>query len=372
MNDYKKHIAIIGAGIGGLALGCFFKKHKIDCVIFERSSSVKHLGAGISISPNGLNILKKLDLIDQIKKISGNPKRAYFYNELKEITSLPVDIVTTSRESLYKALLNSYLSKKGEILFNHELDDIDLHNKKINFTNGFSFYVNHIVASDGINSKCRKIAFMDDEKLFYSGYSVWRSIFSMDQKNIEFYLGKNFHSVVYPINSEQVSFIAAVKTDNKTNESWKQKGSFNELANDIPANILERFPPLKNSNIFKWGVYIRKDVTKLSKENITLIGDAAHPIVPFMGQGGCLALEDAYILGELLIKHNKNYSLVQKIYKNNRSKRIKYIQRRSLNQAKLNHIKNPLISSIRNVIMKYTPIMSFMTKKIWEYKPIID
>ena len=91
-----------------------------------------------------------------------------------------------------------------------------------------------------------------------------------------------------------------------------------------------------------------------------------------MGQGGCLALEDAYVLGELLIKHNKNYSLAQKIYKNNRSKRIKYIQRRSLNQAKLNHIKNPLISSIRNVIMKYTPIMSFMTKKIWKYKPIID
>ena len=71
-----------------------------------------------------------------------------------------------------------------------------------------------------------------------------------------------------------------------------------------------------------------------------------------MGQGGCLALEDAYILGELLIKHNKNYSLAQKIYKNNRSKRIKYIQRRSLNQAKLNHIKNPLISSIRNIIMR--------------------
>ena len=372
MNGYKKHIAIIGAGIGGLALGCFLKKHKIDCVIFERSSSINHLGAGISISPNGLNILKKLDLIDQIKKISGNPKRAYFYNVLEEITSLPVDIVTTSRESLYKVLLNSYLSKQGEILFNYELNDIDLHNKKINFTNGFSINVNHIVASDGINSKCRKIAFKDDDKPFYSGYSVWRSIISLDQKNIEFYLGKNFHSVVYPINSKQVSFIAAVKTDTKTNESWRQEGSFNELANDIPATILERFPALKKSNLFKWGVYIRKDITKLFKENITFIGDAAHPIVPFMGQGGCLALEDAYVLGKLFVKNNKNYGLAQKIYKKNRSKRIKYIQRRSLNQAKLNHIKNPIILSIRNIIMRHTPIMSLMTKKIWEYKPIID
>ncbi len=372
MNEYKKHIAIIGAGIGGLALGCFLKKHKIDCVIFERSSSINHLGAGISISPNGLNILKKLDLIDQIKKISGNPKRAYFYNVLEEITSLPVDIVTTSRESLYNVLLNGFLSKQGEILFNYELNDIDLHNKKINFTNGFSFNVNHIVASDGINSKCRKIAFKDNDKPFYSGYSVWRSIISLDQKNIEFYLGKNFHSVVYPINSKQVSFIAAVKTDTKTNESWRQEGSFNELANDIPANILERFPALKNSNLFKWGVYIRKDITKLYKENITFIGDAAHPIVPFMGQGGCLALEDAYVLGELFVKNNKNYGLAQKIYKKNRSKRIKYIQRRSLNQAKLNHIKNPIISTIRNIIMRHTPIMSLMTKKIWEYKPIID
>ena len=89
MNDYSDHIAIIGAGISGLALGCTLKKAGVSCIIFERSSGVSEYGAGISISPNGLQVLKYLNIDDQLKEQSGNPKKPlYFLMELKLLLSL--------------------------------------------------------------------------------------------------------------------------------------------------------------------------------------------------------------------------------------------------------------------------------------------
>ena len=78
VNIYKKHVAIIGAGISGLALGIVLKKHNIPCVIFEKLPCISEYGAGISISRNGQKVLKEFGVLDQLKLISGNPKKANF------------------------------------------------------------------------------------------------------------------------------------------------------------------------------------------------------------------------------------------------------------------------------------------------------
>ena len=135
------------------------------------------------------------------------------------------------------------------------------------------------------------------------------------------------------------------------------------------------YPTIKDANeIYKWGVYIRPKIESLYNNNITFIGDSAHPIVPFLGQGGCLALEDAYIFGNLLNKYNNNFNKAQNKYQQVRIKRIKSINNQSLNQAKLNHLSNPLLIFIRNMLMKYTNIILSRTKNIWSYdiSKIID
>ena len=104
-------------------------------------------------------------------------------------------------------------------------------------------------------------------------------------------------------------------------------------------------------------------------DNITFLGDAAHPIVPFLGQGGCLALEDSYIFGKLLSRYKKDIKKSQILYKNIRFKRVKKIHYDSLNQAKLNHLKNPILIFFRNMMMKYTNIIYVLTKKIWDFDP---
>ena len=83
VNDYSKHIAIIGAGISGLALGCILKKSNIPVVIFEKSNDISDYGAGISISPNGIRILKYLNIYDEVISFSKNPKQAIFFSGKK-------------------------------------------------------------------------------------------------------------------------------------------------------------------------------------------------------------------------------------------------------------------------------------------------
>ena len=369
VNIYKNHIAIIGAGISGLTLGIVLKKQNIPCIIFEKFPSISEYGAGISISRNGQKVLKEIEILDKLKLISGNPKNAYFISNNKEITSFAIDHVTTSRKVLHSILLEKYLELNGEIKFDHQLINIDNQKKLLSFSNSKNLYVDHIAACDGIKSICRNLLSKDKLDPVYSGYSVWRSILPTNQKNINFHLGANFHIVTYPIGMNQSSFVAAIKTKKELNESWKQKGDYEDLRSELPSSIIDEFPSLKQSNqIYKWGVFTRPLPNELFDKNITFLGDAAHPIVPFLGQGACLALEDAYAFGNLITKYNNDFKKAQIEYQNIRLDRIKLIHRKSINQAKLNHLKNPILVYLRNILMRFTGIISIRTNAIWSYK----
>ena len=367
---YKDYIAIIGAGISGLTLGIVLKKQNIPCIIFEKFPSISEYGAGISISRNGQKVLKEIEILDKLKLISGNPKNAYFISNNKEITSFAIDHVTTSRKVLHSILLEKYLELNGEIKFDHQLINIDNQKKLLSFSNSENFHVDHIAACDGIKSICRNLLSKDKLDPVYSGYSVWRSIINEKQNDVRFYLGPNFHVVTYPVDDNKTSFVGAFKRLKSTEESWRTLGNYHELRSDIPGYILDKYPSIKhNKEIFKWGVYTRTDMGNMYMDNITFLGDAAHPIVPFMGQGGCLAIEDSYIFGKLLIKYRNDIKKSQSIYHDIRYSRVKKIRDDSLNQATFNHLKNPLLIYIRNLLMKYTNIIHILTKKVWDYDP---
>jgi len=368
MKNYSDHIAIIGAGIAGLTLGIMLKKNNIPNVIFERSSDVSENGAGISISPNGKRVLEKLEILDELQINSGNSEKSIFYSNLKEITTISTNVLTTSRKCLHDALLNKYIDLGGNIKFNSELKDMNTKQNQICLKNGEFFKVRHIAACDGIKSICHKKESAINSNPKYSGYSVWRVIFESKQTSINFHLGPNFHVVSYPVDSNRVSFVAALKNDNKFKESWKEKGTIDDLLDEVPPRIIDKYKSIKESkNIYKWGVYIRPQIEFLFKKNITYLGDAAHPIVPFIGQGGCMALEDAYAFGYLLSKHNNDIEIAQKNYQKLRLKRIRSIHKSSLFQAKLNHLSNPFLVRLRNILMRYTGVISYRTKSIWSY-----
>ena len=369
VNKYSNHIAIIGAGISGLTLGCILKKASIPAVIFEKSKDISDYGAGISISPNGIRVLKNLELYDEVVGVSSNPKQADFYSGNKKINSFKIDVVTTSRQILYKSLYEKYISMNGEILFGHELCGANFDKLELHFLCNKRYKVRHIAACDGIKSICRK-KFESQMDPVYSGYSVWRAIVEKKQKNTKTFLGSNHHIVTYPISDRKISFVAAIKTSKKYKESWRSSGTYTELKNDLASANEDAYSFInENTCLFKWGVYTRPHIKNITYNNLTLLGDAAHPIVPFIGQGGCLALEDAYAFGNLLIKYDADINKAQKAYENIRIKRIKAVTNLSLRQGYLNHISNSFVIFLRNCVMRYLPslAMKSIRRKVWNY-----
>ena len=372
MQNYEDFIAIIGAGISGLALGCILKKADIPVIIFEKSTDISEYGAGISISPNGAKVLKYLNLYDEIISISSNPKQADFFSNDKKINSFDIDVITTSRQVLYKSLYEKFISLDGQILFEHKLCDANFDDLELNFSNNRSYKVRHVAACDGIKSICRKKIESNNEPV-YSGYSVWRAIVEKKQKNTQTFLGPNHHIVTYPISESKISFVAAIKTPKKYKESWKSIGTYEELKNDLVISNKDFYSFINEETpLFKWGVYIRPLLKNITYKNLTLLGDAAHPIVPFIGQGGCLALEDAYIFGQLLTKYNSDINKAQNAFKVMRVKRINTIASMSLKQGQLNHISNSIIVFLRNFVMRHFPSLALKSvrEKVWNYDPV--
>ena len=356
-------IKIIGAGVSGLFLGCCLKKNNFHSIIYEKDSSLSPYGAGVNLSKNATLLLDKVGLLDKLVPLGYLPKQVHFrsFDNASIINSHALnensnDFISVDRRDLIDVLKNYYLSLGGELIFGHKC--IKIKDSEIYFDNKQKTFTDLVIACDGIKSDLRS-KYFDNLNPKFSNLVAWRGLIPRDQlpsntfwDQINIHLGPHGHVVHYPINKgKQINFVAIKKQTKWEEESWVSKGNINELLSNFSSwnkNVLELFS--KSDNLYKWGLFERKPIKNLVKGNLLLMGDAAHPMLPFLAQGSCLAIEDAYSLSELLKNNDQKKSLFN--YQKLRIKRGNEIQFRSKLQGNLNHLSNGFLIFLRNLFLK--------------------
>ncbi len=357
-------IAIIGAGISGLTTGCALREFGFKVDIFEKSESVTEFGAGITLSRNATSLLKHLNIYSELEKSSYTPTGSYIrhYKTAKDIAYMKFtkDFVTIDRRDFVKLLAARFVDLGGNLHLSRPVERIEADNGELFGFEGTKYIADLILACDGIRSSTRKELFDNSEPKF-TKYVAWRGVVDRadfpefhGNEEVNIYHGPGGHVVHYPMgHKDKINFVAIESKDIWEEESWKREGDKRDLLKSFEewnVNISQVF--LAADKVYKWGIFDRRVPDTLSKGKVFLLGDAAHPMVPFLGQGGCMAIEDAFTLAYLVNNFKDDPSIISKPYDFLRLSRASHIQKRSNFQGKFNHISNSLLMKIRNLAVK--------------------
>ena len=356
-------INIIGAGVSGLFLGYCLKKNGFNPIIYEKDKSLSDNGAGVNLSRNATILLEEVGLLEKLSEFAYFPNKVNFRSSHNNsvIKSLQLnednfDFISIDRKDLISVLASEYTNLGGEIKFNHDLEHVG--SSKIFFKDNSSYETDLTLACDGIKSKIRENNFNEEPPKF-TGLIAWRGIIDSkklpDKKiwtEINIHLGPGGHIVHYPISKgKRINFVAIKQQNTWEEESWILEGKKDQLLtefNSWNSEIKELFN--KSEKVNKWGLFERKATKTLINKNIILMGDAAHPMLPFLAQGSCLAIEDAFTFSDLL--KNKKIDLSLRQYEILRLARGNKVQLRSKRQCKINHLSNKLAVFLRNLLLK--------------------
>ena len=374
-----RNIAVIGAGVSGLTAGYALKKIGLEVEIYERSQSIDAFGAGITLSKNATLLLQDLDLMKVLSSKGHYPLGSFIrdYKKAKVIKfqTLDKNFITLDRRDLVLTLSNKFEELGGSIILDSEIESIDPVMGEITVSNHEKKIYDLILICDGIKSSLREHYF-DDQKPQFTKYVAWRGMTSIENlpkfegnDKVNVYYGPGGHCVHYPTGrGDLINFIAIEHNEIWSEESWKIKGNKSEFLNCFDGWNEELLSMFDSSHeIYKWGIFERPLPKKLYRDKCLLLGDAAHPMAPFLGQGGCLAIEDAYCLASL-IKDKEDLSSIVCKYDRLRNSRSRWIQKRSKLQGIFNHISNPVLAKTRNLLTKI--IMNNSVNKLHSYNLI--
>ena len=361
-----KKLAIIGAGISGLFIANLFKRNpNYQITIYEKKTSVSlEQGYGVQLSVNSIKILNEIGFQKLKKNEKFTPEKIDFYDNknLKKICEL--DITDFNSEdckytTLKRSSLINFLKRdlEGLIKTGFNITKIDQQNKqiKLSFENGELIECDCLIISDGVFSKSKSLISNNKTKPKYNKTIAIRGILTkspenIDNKNINLFLGSDFHHVTYPVNQiGDLNFIAIMKyqlsVEEQKNYSLFSDNSFiKKILEKIPLRNKKFMDNLKELKIFP--VFVSDNFYKFQNDNIHLIGDAFFAFPPSFAQGASQSIESAYDLFKS-IENNTESNFFK-----NRVKKTKMVNIRSKFNQFAFHLSNPLIIFFRNIFLK--------------------
>ena len=351
-------ISIVGGGIGGLSAALALQHFGFRVSVFEQTRELREIGAGVVITPNAMHALNFLGVGEQVSNEAG-PTEAYFIRHLQTGEVLKVraaygtDYVErfgatyhqVHRADLHATLAAAILRTDPECVFlDHCFETLTQNSEQVaaTFTNGKTYASDVLIGCDGGASKVRACVF-GDEVVNYTGQVALRALVPMadvptriKERSFAMFIGTNRYFLHYPLRHRTTLNVIAVGRE----PSWQEEGwripatleEFADLYSDLYPPALQLIRAISPGTLFKWGLRDREPLPQYSKGRVTMLGDAAHPMTPFLGQGACIAIEDATVLGRAFAAAN-SFQEAFFIYESTRRERANGVQLASRRHA---------------------------------------
>ena len=369
------NVLIAGGGIGGLTAALCLARLGNSVSVFEQSPVLGEVGAGLQLSPNCTRVLHDLGLEQPIRRSAFLPEGTQFrqWNNGKVIGESMLGASAVERYGfpyyhMHRQDLMSVLVEAVE-----EDSNIELHtNQQIQgfaqndegvslITGDTSYRGDFLIGADGIHSVIRAGLWGEDKPRF-TGNIAWRALVPVKRLPKDLILpmstawwGPGKHFVHYYVRSgELINCVCVVEKEGWEVESWTERGDYNELKSDFTgwhSDIQQLVDQADRDSLFKWALYDRAPMHRWGKGRVTLLGDASHPMLPFMAQGAAMAIEDAAVLAGCL-SDRKDISMSLARYEDLRRGRTAGIQRGSRRNATIFHLSG-VKAWLRNRALKF-------------------
>jgi FAD-dependent urate hydroxylase len=350
-------VIIIGAGIGGLTAGIALSQVGYEVEIYDRTSELRPVGAGISLWSNGVKVLNRLGFGDRIAKIGGIMNHMQYRTQngelLNDIPLLPLiqsvgqRPYPVARADLQQMLIEAF---PGVVQLNFRCIGLEEDGQGITamFENGHRTTGDLVIAADGVRSVLRHYVLGKEYQPNYGGYVNWNGLVPISEDlapadTWAIYVGEHKRASMMPVGDDRFYFFfdvpmsredaAQPKTDIRTELTEFFKGWAAPVQ-----NLIQRLDPAATNRLL---IHDAGPFDHFVRGRVALLGDAAHATCPDLGQGGCQAVEDGLVLTNYLTSTNLGVTDALKRYEAERKERANAIVVKARKRAEQIHGKNP-------------------------------
>ena len=309
-------VVVVGGGIGGLFAAKALIAHGLEVAVYEQAPALGEVGAGVYVTPNAVRQMQRVGLGPAVEKWGARvgPKSRYFRHDGSPIA--PVQVTDASGWSanfgMHRADFVDLLAAalpSGVVHCGHRALGFEQTGElaRVRFANGASAESEVVIAADGIHSELRPYVYPPSKPVFHGTIS-YRGLVSRERlpdwpmDRWEMWAGPKKHFLVFPVRrATMVNYVGFVPTDEEMKESWSAPGDPDKLRREFEgwdpriAKVLAQV-----DRCFRWALYDREPLPTWSKGRLTLLGDAAHPMLPHLGQGANQSIEDGMALATIL------------------------------------------------------------------------
>lgn len=353
------NVLIAGAGIGGLtaAASLMTAGHKVR--IYEQALELGEIGAGIQNSANAVKVLHGLGLKEKLEEVVVRPNAYNFrvFNTGEIIQSIPLGethegrfgapYYQIHRADIHRILVDKVLSlDPGCIVLNAEVVGFEENENAVTLllADGARIRGDMLIGADGIKSAIRQ-QIAGDQPVDYTGQVAWRALIQADklpdnflEPNVDVWCGPGNHAVIYYLRAGEVlNFVGLVAHEGWTEESWTVKFPWEDLKADYVgwhSTIQTIIDAADHDQCYRWALNTRKPLLFWSTRRVTLLGDSAHPTLPYLAQGAVMAIEDSAVLTRCLDARSDIAEALD-LYQRNRIERTTRIVNESTANASL-------------------------------------